>query len=61
MVATEERKMNARKNSIRKEDSSDNHKPHDPPPKQPKRKEAKDKIVHKAKGAGPVDSSEADA
>jgi hypothetical protein len=61
MVETEERKMKARKNAIKKEDSSDSHKPHDPPPKYPKGKEAKDKIVHESKGAGPVNPAQADA
>jgi len=55
MVATEERKMAARKSAADKEhktDSSSN--------KQPKHKDAKDRMVHESKSAGKVDYKEAE-
>ncbi|KUJ24247.1 uncharacterized protein LY89DRAFT_745042 [Mollisia scopiformis] len=52
MVAAEERKMAARKTAGQKEEPSSN--------KQPKHKDAKDKIVHESKSAGKVDYKEAE-
>lgn len=52
MVATEERKIAARKAAGQEENSSSN--------KQPKHKDVKDKMVHESKSAGKVDYHEAE-
>jgi hypothetical protein len=53
VVATEERKINARKNAAKAEEPKEkSHSSHAPPPKFPEGKDAKDKIVSVSKPAG---------
>lgn len=54
MVATEERKMNARKGAVKAEEESHQKQTH------PNEKEAKNKIVRESKSAGKVDPEEAE-
>lgn len=61
MVATEERKMAARKTAAHEEHEEHSTSPSAASNKQPKHKDAKDKMVHESKSAGKVDYEEAEA